>query len=262
MLQLKLETQFNNYCELTIEDTTGFISGENPNGFLQEGVVPSANNQHHISDGYFFNILSYNGYNCNPVILNPTDAPIRVNSLDVEPIYEDNNFSYTYNLKKDGLHVFTRIFVISKAFYEMKNPSFFETRTVVYYDPAEDKLYRIENSVPVEITKYQLLIELNSNWTGDYEQISLLSVCHLNTLHYKLETKLLNSCVLVCYNKIDKQLIAARDYIFMLLNVIKYLKQLNQISEAQRLIEASNSYCNLFSNLVSGSKLNNCNCDG
>jgi hypothetical protein len=262
MLDLKLETQFNNYCELTIEDTTGYVAPDNLNGFLPEGMVPFENNQYHISDGYFFNILSYNGYNCNPVILNPKEAPIKLNSIDVESVYEDNNLSYTYTLDKDGMNVLTRIFVISKAFYEMKNSSFFGGKTVIYYDPAVDKIYKIDGTTHVEISKYQLLTGLNSNQTGDYVQISIFSVCKLNTLSYKLETKLLNSCILICSEKIDKQLIVARDYVFMLLNTIKYLRQLNQISEAQRVIEASNSYCSLFTNLVSDSNLKDCNCNG
>lgn len=262
MLRLRLETQFNNYCELTITDTTGFVSVSNTGGFILEGTVPNENNQHHISDGYFFNILSYNGYNCAPKILNPTEVPSFTSSVNVEPIYADNNFTYTYTLKKDGLYVFTRIFIMSKAFYEMKNISFFEGKTIVYYDPAVDKIFKIVNNVHEEMTRTQLLSNLSTTWTGDYEQITLLSVCNLNTLQYKLETKLLNSCILVCYPKVDKQLVAARDYVFMLLNVIKYLKQLNQINEAQRLIESSSINCNLFESLVKDSNLNNCNCNG
>lgn len=260
MLEIKLETQFNNYCELTITDTTGFVASLNPGGFIQEGVVPSANNQHHISDGYFFNILAYNAYNCTPKILNPTEAPIHVNSVDVEPVYADNNFVYTYTLKTDGRHTFTRIFIMTKAFYESKNLSFFEGKTIIYYDPTVDKIYKLNAGVPEELTRLQLLLTLSPTWTGDYNQTSLLSTCRLNILSYQLETKLLNSCILVCYQKIDKQLIAARDYVYMLLNVIDYMNQLDQTDEIQRLLESSSSNCGLFADLVKDTNLKDCNC--
>ncbi len=262
MLTIKITTQFNNYCELTINDTTGYTAVDNLGGFIPEGVATTGNNQYHISDGYFFNILSYNGYNCTPIILNPTDVPIHVLTSNVAPVYTNNNFTYTYTLTSDGLNVFSRVFIISKSFYESKPLSFFEGKTIIYYDPATDKLYKIVNSLPVEITKLELLLGLSETITGDYEQISLLSVCKLNSLHYKLETKLVNDCILICYEKVDKQLIIARDYIFMLLNVIKYLKQLNQISEAQRVIESSNINCSLFENLLGGINSKSCNCNG
>lgn len=259
MLQLQITIQTDSYCDLTVEDTTGFISGSNLNGFLAEGATADVD-QYHISDGYFFNILTYDYYSCSPGIQNSSDVPVTVSSGDVEPIYTDNDFVYKIKMTKDGIHTIHRFFIISKSFYEAQTLEFFDGKLVVYYDPAEDLIYKVDGLTIVSITKEELVaLVLDETITGGYVYETYTSLCYLNALHYKLENKLLNSGILSCPAKVDKGLIAARDYVYMALNVISYLQELGQELEVQRLIESIWSCVLPFTDLLNV-KLQDCGC--
>lgn len=88
--------------------------------------------------------------------------------------------------------------------------------------------------------------------------------CYINECFYKLCTNLLTVLPNKCYNKLDdiKSLIYNRDIIWMTLNVIKYLLELKQFYEAQRILEETTFCGGVCKDIVKKSlNGNSCGCN-
>ena len=254
MLQLSIDSTFNNSCVLNIEDTTGFI-GDVETGFVAEENTTLNADSFKISEGYFINFLVYKSYNCDPYVIK--EEKFSYNTDDIESTYSENEFSHTYNISKDGRYTFYRFFVISKIFYLSKPSSFFTGKTVIYYDGSG--LYVIINGLATAIKTIDLLDYLEIDFTGSYIDYNFLSLCEIKKMNLSLEVVLLKSCILTCPERVDSKLIFGRDYFYMLYNVILYLLSLNREADIQKLIDSSACYLETFKSLVDGTR-GNCGC--
>ena len=252
MLQLSITNTFSNACVLDIEDTTGFI-GTVASGFVPEDGTTSDADSFKISEGYFLNFLVYKPYNCDPYVIKHEEYQY----TDIEPVYADNDFNYSYTMTKDGRYTFYRFFIISKIFYLSKPSSFFTGKQVIYYDGSN--VYAVINGLATPITKITLLDYIETNFTGSYISYNFLSLCEIQKMNLLLETTLLKSCILTCPERVDSKLLFGRDYFYMLYNVIKYLLSLNRESDIQKLIDSSACYLDTFKTLINGTR-GNCGC--
>lgn len=118
---------------------------------------------------------------------------------------------------------------------------------VYYYDTELGEFVKYTNgtSIRVEITE---VLAVNAtpptNVTEKTTTIirgdkSTFCICHLNECFYRLCKNLLGDLPGRCKNRTDdvKMLIYNRDIIWMAINVIKYLIELGQYYEAQRVLE-------------------------
>lgn len=254
MLQLSITSTFDNSCTLNVEDVTDFI-GNSIDGFIPEGSPTDNSDSYKISEGYFINFLVYKPYNCDPYVIK--EEVFSYNSVDIESVYAENNFTNTYTMTKDGRYTFYRFFVISKIFYLSKPSNFFTGKTIIYYDGTS--LYVVNNNISTTINKINLLDYLESNITGSYIDYNFLSLCEIRKMNLLLETTLLKSCILTCPEKVDSKLIFGRDYFYMLNHVIEYLLSLNRESDIQKLIDSSACYLDTFKTVINGTR-NNCGC--
>lgn len=118
---------------------------------------------------------------------------------------------------------------------------------IYYYDTKSDTFmkYVDEESVSASIEE---VLEVNAIPPSDVMEKTTTIIrgdkntfclCHLNECFYKLCKNLLNDLPGRCLNKLDdvKMQIYNRDIVWMSINVIKYLIELAQYYEAQRILE-------------------------
>ena len=126
-----------------------------------------------------------------------------------------------------------------------------------YYQ--DDKFYHLYDEISL-----QDLIELNPNVTGidtEYEyyfQTCRLKKCFINICYQIFDTQ----ASVKCFNsKLDSNLIYKRDLIWSALNVIKYMTELDQYEEAERLLEKIMNCNGLCDNSCSDSyNISSCGC--
>lgn len=259
MLILNADIEFSNNCILSITDTTGFKS-ENINGFLATGS-PNQQDEYHITDGYFVNAIFYNKYVGEPLFINKSTSLYEV-TIPVEPVYEDNFNTDYYTLNKDGEYTIKRIFIISKEYYDNMvfiNPSFFGSKIVFYYDKIENLFYEIVDDFPVETKLEDIITRYSNSNTGGFMTQRFVSTCLLNKCLYLLQKEILNSNLSFCSDKVPNGLISKRDFVYMLLQVIKYLQESGYNREVQRLIEGTNT-CGLVCKDIQVKTNNDCGC--
>lgn len=119
--------------------------------------------------------------------------------------------------------------------------------SVYYYDAVTQTFKKYLNSESVDVTIEEVLAvnalppaSITDKTTtiirGDK---NTFCVCHINECFYRLCKNLLTDLPGRCRNRVDdvKNLIYNRDIIWMAINIIKYLIELKQYYEAQRVLE-------------------------
>lgn len=130
-----------------------------------------------------------------------------------------------------------------------------------YYFSDGEHVYRRNRDLTSEVVEIQELLEVNPKTFGlRIETQNFFSVCYLRKCYVSLCQKIFNSRGFdKCFNnKVSSQLIYKRDLVWAALNVIQYMIDLNQFSEAQRLLERINGCNGLCSKEETGEQ--NCGC--
>lgn len=130
-----------------------------------------------------------------------------------------------------------------------------------YYFSDGTHIYRRNNDLTSEQVEVQELLEVNPKTFGlRIELQNFFSVCYLRKCYVSLCQKIFNDRAFdKCFNgKVSSQLIYKRDLVWAALNVIQYMVDLNQFSEAQRLLERINGCNGLCSKEETGEQ--NCGC--
>lgn len=123
----------------------------------------------------------------------------------------------------------------------------------IYYKDLEGNVREVE---------IQELLEVNPNSFGLIIFLqNFFSVCYLRKCYVSLCQKIFNDRGFDrCFNgKVNSQLIYKRDLVWAALNVIQYMVDSNQLTEAQRLLERINGCNGLCSSEDTGEK--GCGCD-
>lgn len=239
MTKLTIDVALDANANLTIKDTTGFTSDINLTGF--SGTVPNSslgqfpltlgvtasNEEYDLTDGYFINVLMYNKYNTNPVILDIAYEKIEdVNYTD----YNVNFVPKVYKLGQDGVYSFRRYFIISKEYYDAQGVKPIGS---IYYDGTT--LFKtITGEIPVAYLTTTFITDNPTVFTGIVVKSKFVATAYLNACKFKLNTTILDS------DKCSDSVRRDRDLIYMTIEVINYLKELNNTSEIQHVIESLN----------------------
>lgn len=116
----------------------------------------------------------------------------------------------------------------------------------VYYSDGT-KAYKYINGKTSEVSLEEIINRNTENTTISIIKKDYVSVCFLRKCYINLCQQLFNSNIISeCSNnrKNNCDLVFQRDLIWMGLNVIQYLTELNQLSEAERIIEQLGRGCN------------------
>lgn len=238
MTNLNFSLGLDNDCDLSITNTS--------TGFVPETVTNVPFDSHKLSDGYFIDIITYDRYNCSPVIALTSGF----NRLSSAP--EPNN----YRLVQDSTYTVYTMFVISDTFYEEnKNSARFAGKTIYVTDGID--AYLVSGDVKTRLTLGQLILADLVNSTVLTASQTFIATCHLNKCYQALMLSLLEEGCLTCNDNNEK--IKHRDLLHMTLEVIQYLKDLGNITEIQRVIESLDLCGGFCKSIVSKS---NCGCNG
>lgn len=151
----------------------------------------------------------------------------------------------------DGLYQVTHIIIPNKEWLDYvleRDEGALDAYNLIYYYDIEAQSfmkYADGKSTPASVEE---VLQVNALPPSDIREKThtiirgdknTFSMCHLNDCFYKICKNLLSNLPGRCQNKLDdfKLLIYNRDIIWMSINVIKYLIELAQYYEAQRILE-------------------------
>lgn len=169
-------------------------------------------------------------------------------------------------LQKDGLYQVTHIILPTNDWLqyvlERDKESLSAYNYIYYYDNDSDTFmkYTKDNSIKVDITE---ILEINSSSSNVTTIIrgdkNTFCMGYINQCFYQICKQILTT-IPKCTNKLDILQIHNRDILWMTINVIKYLIDLGQYYEAQRILEnvmSCNNLCKVSSN---NSNSSGCGC--
>lgn len=173
----------------------------------------------------------------------------------------------------DGLYEVTHIIIPNEQWLQYvldRDKSALEAySSIYYYDSNLDSFVKYVNEQSQPVTVEEIL-EVNATpptQIGEKTTTIIRGdkntfiICHLNECFYQLCKNLLTSLPTRCWNKVEdfKLMIYNRDIIWMGINVIKYLIELQQYYEAQRILE-NITQCNNICKTSNISGGNDCGC--
>lgn len=240
-----------NSCKIIIKESKG--------DYISEDSTNVVKNRFKFSDTVSIDLLQHNksdGYKLqDPIIRTRTNN----NSSPVElPV----NF--------DGWFTILHLVIPSKDWFDQEisksTGSTIPLYDCVYYSDGE-YLYKYSNGE----SKYTDVNEIvNRNIEGttisktceNYVSICFLRKCYVSLCQKILNDRSIKYC-LECTDKnnIDSDLIFKRDYVWMAINIVRYLVQFEQLAEAERVIErisGCNGLCKSEWSSISSSS--NCGC--
>ena len=193
----------------------------------------------------------------------------------VDPI---NPYKYLYDVEKvdfsvkqDGYYVINHIVLPTKKWYNTvysSQPSDYKQEfEIIYVIDEDNQLYKIkEEYSEFELCDLDEVVERNTDGTSiercvvDVFYTGFLYRCYIDYCK-KLFKKLIKKCNFTCPSDDFEDLTYARDFLWMVLNVINYQIGFKQYMEAQRILE-SIDYCGGFcKNLkINGESNTGCGC--
>lgn len=201
--------------------------------------------------------------NCNKIINDKN-----CNILIQEDNY-DNNYAFVYVLQLNKTteitsQVFIKTSEEQQVVFESGPDGFYTLVTLKVSKNSESEYYYINddfyhNGALIDL---QELIELNPNVSGVnveydyYFQTCRLKKCFINICYQIFDTQALSSCVTP---KLDSNLVYKRDLLWSAMNVIRYLSEMDQYEEAERLLERIVG-CNGLCNNQDSHSNSNCGC--
>ena len=206
--------------------------------YLNEMSTSIAKNKFRYSDTVSIDVLQLNR-STEQKVQNPV---FTVRDSQVKPVQLPVSF--------DGWFTVCHIVIPNEKWFqrELKKEtgSALNLYNTVYYSNGA-KIYKYINNEITEVSIEELINRNIEDTTISIVKKDYVSVCFLRKCYINLCQQLFNSNIISeCSNnrKNNCDLVFQRDLIWMALNVIQYLTELNQLSEAERIIEQLGRGCN------------------
>lgn len=161
-----------------------------------------------------------------------------------------------FTVKRDGYYNVNHIVLPTRKWYTdtylAQDDDYRAGFETVYIIDVDNKLYKLVDGAFVECTVKEI-VERNHEGTTiekciiDVFYTGFLQMCYINYCR-KLFQKLTKGCNYACAPEDTKELTYARDFLWMVLNVIDYQISFKQYMEAQRLLESVNGCGNFCKN--------------
>lgn len=253
-MDLTINVTTQDACNVVILDTTSDAS----KGYLPEGSTVSATNRFRYSDTVSIDVLQHN--KSSKVALETPIYTVRTSTIS----------SVTLPVSYDGWFSVYHIVIPSSSWFSAElakeNRGSLPLYTAVYYSNGAT-IYKYSGGVSTEAT-VQELIEMNLKSKEIVTTISRIykeyvAICFLQNCYVSLCQQIMNGKGFTkCWNKstVDQDLIYKRDLIQMAINVIKYMTQFNQLTEAERIIERIGGCNGLCKSQYSQSTDSGCGC--
>lgn len=186
------------------------------------------------------------------------DVILHDHSQLVEDPTTPGNYLYdveavNFTVKRDGYYTVNHIVLPNRKWYLetylQQDDDYRAAFDTVYIIDDDNKLYKLTDEGFVECTVKELIARNHEGTTIekciiDVFYTGFLQMCYINYCR-KLFQKLTKGCNFACAPEDVKDLTYARDFLWMVLNVIDYQISFKQYMEAQRVLEMTN-YCGGF----------------
>ena len=205
--------------------------------------------------------------NTNFKLKKSDSAPITLlfaNSYSDKSQYQTASFDRQIPVNFDSWYTVYYIVLPTKN-WVYQNQVIADLFSLVFYI-ENNKIYRYsKQGVDEELLDYSELIRYadlpdckpNISITSqDFMSICFLQKCYVNLCQQIFKDK----NFIKCSNKVDHSLSHTRDLVWMALNVIKYMVEMNQLFEAQRILETIYSCNGICKNGNSKFYESNCGC--
>lgn len=225
-MKLNINIITDSHCKVFIEDKTEYLNESSSN--VAKGIFK-------YSDISSITVLQHNKLQ-ETVIKTSLHNSKKLDYIEV-PVKFDGWFTINY------------IVIPNKEWFDREfskeQGSALDLYDIVYFTDNE-YIYKYLNGTVSEVNIEEIL-EVNpiettiSKTNQDYISICFLQKCYINLCQQIFENRGFSQC----WNKnnVDSELIYKRDLVWMVINVIKYLTEFNQLSEVERIIELING-CN------------------
>lgn len=248
-MNLEINICTNHSCKVIVKESKG--------DYLPEDSTIAAKNRFKFSDTVSIDLLQHN--KCTGTELQNPIITIRKNNIsDIElPVNFDGWFTVLH------LVIPSKDWLISEI--NKESGSTLELYDCVYYSDG-DNIYKYINGESYLVDINELVNRNIENTTISKTCENYVSICFLNKCYISLCQKILNDRTLKycseCTNKnnTDSDLIFRRDYVWMALNVIRYLVQFEQLAEAERVIEKVSGCNGLCKSEWNSITTNGCGC--
>lgn len=174
----------------------------------------------------------------------------------------------TFQMEEDGIYELEHMIVPTRTWFQNildkeVDPSltFSQYEKVVFYDADKDSFVTYENGVESDMKPTAFI----SN--SDYSDSTIVSglkntfnLCHLNNCLYIVNKNILDIISTKCSNNQVKELTYNRDLIWMGINTIKYLIDLQHLFEAQGVLERL-TFCHDICDPNNKYNYSDCGCD-
>lgn len=193
--------------------------------------------------------VEYKIHNHNQIVEDPTNDDVF--------IYDVEKTQFTVN--KDGYYVLTHIIIPTLDWYERwyfnSNDTTYKDsfNTIYIFDSSKKEVFKVkENGKDIDWSSVNILDLEDINYQNtslekcyiDVFYTGFLQRCYINYCK-KLFKKLIKVENYTCLNDNDQELIYARDFLWMTLNIINYQVGFKQYLEAQRILDTVN-FCGGF----------------
>ena len=180
-----------------------------------------------------------------------SDGVKSTKEIDIIPHEVDCIDESDMEMPVDGLYEVTHIILPTEVWLQYvldRDPTALTAYNLIYiYNKAEETFQKYVSNALVDVTVEEVLAVNAVPPTTVTEKTSTIirsdkntfCVCYINECFYRMCKNLLTTLPGKCQNKLDdvKAMIYNRDIIWMAINVIKYLLELKQFYEAQRILE-------------------------
>lgn len=217
-------------CAIVITDLT-----QDSNEYVTESILDAEayyeRNKFKYSETYTVNIIQKNTVTSEEIL---------------DTLYTDHS-SYLdevhYQLKQDGFYTIHHLILPSLEWLQReleKEHSVLEKDLDVYVCDCSN-VYRYCSGELTQVSS-EVLAEINTeNTTISRTSIDQFSICYLYDCYVSLCRQIFKRINYRCVNENDLDEIKfKRDFLWMTINIIKYYVELNQLLEAQRLLEEVN----------------------
>nr|DAN43732.1 MAG TPA: hypothetical protein [Caudoviricetes sp.] len=226
----------SNVCGIII---TGLTKGAG--GYLPEDSSESVVGQFKYSETVTVDVVQ----------LSKTDDTELIKSVVIPHTTEDDETTVTLN--KDGLFSISHIIIPTTEWLQKENqkPDNTLSSYATIYVSDGSSIYKYTDGQLVECPALELAERNPDGTTISISEKSTFSICYLSKCFVTLCNEILNMNLSKCRSKNTdlEDLTFKRDFVWMTINVIKYLVSLGQLVEAQRILEETDT-CNGICNSI------------
>lgn len=226
-MELKIDVCTESSCKVVVKDLTE----TGGSGYLPETSDVTVKGRFKYSETVSIDLLQHNK-SAGVELQDP------IYSLHTETVKD-----ISLPVKFDGWFTVLHIVLPNKEWFDREQAKETGSALTIYdtvYYTDGTKLYKYVNNISEEVSISEIVERNVENTTISRICENYVSICFLKKCYISLCQKILNErCFSECPEKmnVDSDLVFKRDYVWMAINVVKYLVQFEQLAEAESVIE-------------------------